>query len=46
MTNIAKLIHEIRALGPVPTEDEDDGLRILPPAPANTMNRTASDTTV
>ena len=32
MSRIESLIEEIRDLGPVPTEDEDDGLEILPPA--------------
>src|SRR5262245_29908207 len=32
MSKIAALVDEIRALGAVPTEDEDDGLTICPAA--------------
>lgn len=37
MSRVAQLVDDIRGLGPVPTEDEDDGLTILPPAPGSLM---------
>ncbi len=38
MTKVAKLVQVIRDLGPIPTEDENDGLTILPPALASVID--------